>query len=90
MKLEWLKGGSARLIDFGDGDRAVLVSTVPSAPGTPLEGLGADGVRYTVKVRTAKKLSAEEGERYRIEGRVYNLSREQRQRLREAVRAAGG
>ncbi len=62
ITLELLRGGSAEVVRT-DGDSVTVLSTLPSPPGSPLEGrLGEWTLR--IKVRSCKL----ENERFRIEG----------------------
>jgi hypothetical protein len=70
-------GGSARLLALA-GDRASLESDTSAPPGSTITLLiGPDEQGYALKV-SGCRLS---GERYRIDGRLVNVSRQQRARL---------
>lgn len=78
-------GGEVRLIET-DGDWAVVEATQPFPIGATLRALdAASGTEYRIKVRGGKKAS--EGW-FRVEGRLVSLTREQREQLLAAVRAA--
>jgi len=86
--MRWLleKGGEARVVET-DGDFITLESTRAFPPGAPLvarsEGTGeAPGHDYRVKVRGSRRVS--EG-LFRVEGRLVNLSRPERERLLGSV-----
>jgi hypothetical protein len=80
MKLDWDSGGSATFLTLKAPDRVTLSSSVAAAPGTPLTGKTEEGVRYSVKVRTCKKLTAEPLA-YWIDGRLFNVTRPMREAL---------
>jgi hypothetical protein len=71
--VRWSKGGDADVVAF-DGDRITLRSTVPSAPGTPLDGVLASGAGVRVKVHGCRR----EGDAFVIAGRMVDLRRETR------------
>jgi hypothetical protein len=78
----WNGGGEARIVSL-DGERIVLVSTVPLPPGSRPEGRlveGGDAVR--VKSHGSRKL--EDGT-FRVEGRALDLRKELRERLAAMV-----
>jgi hypothetical protein len=86
--MRWLleKGGEARVVET-DGDFITLEATRAFPPGAPLvargEGEGElPGAQYRVKVRGSRRIA--EGV-FRVEGRLVNLSREQRERLLGSV-----
>ena len=75
--LRWAKGGDASFVAV-DGDRVVVDSTLSSPPGSLIDGTlvnGGDAIR--IKVRGCKRV----GERFRIEGRILDASRDLRTRL---------
>ena len=75
--LRWAKGGEADLVAL-DGDRVTLSSTMSSPPGSYVDGaLVNDGTAIRIKVRGCKK----DGERYRIDGRILDLSKTLRLQL---------
>ena len=83
MKVAWESGAEALFVELHPGDHVALESAVAAAPGTPLVGTTADGTRVHVKVRTCRKIG--DGPRaYRIEGRLFNITRA----LRSALAAA--
>jgi hypothetical protein len=84
MKLEWDGGGSATFLTLQAPDRVTLSSSVAAAPGTPLTGKTEEGVRFSVKVRTCKKLTAEPLA-YWIDGRLFNVTRLMRDALARAL-----
>ncbi len=76
MHVRWTKGGDANLVTLDD-DRVTLDSSLSSPPGSLVDGALATGEAIRVKVRGCKR----EGERFRIEGRVIDLSRDLRAKL---------
>jgi hypothetical protein len=75
--LRWNKGGDANFVTQ-DGDRVTLDSSLSSPPGSLIDGTlvnGGDAIR--IKVRGCKR----DGERFRIEGRIIDASRDLRERL---------
>jgi hypothetical protein len=75
--IKWAKGGDASFVAV-DVDRVTLDSSLSSPPGSLLEGtLLNDGGTIRIKVRGCKK----EGERFRIEGRILDASRDLRTRV---------
>ena len=79
--LRLARGGEAELCSLS-GDRLAVLSTVPSAPGSTLEGElpFAAGLVIRLKVRRCQRTA--DG-RFAIEGRAVNLTRE----LRAAIEA---
>ena len=76
--IRWAKGGDASIVAL-DGDRATLDSSLSSPPGSVIEGiLVNDGTTIRIKVRGCKK---SDGERFRIDGRILDASRDLRTRL---------
>lgn len=84
MKLDWERGGSAVFLTLAEPDKVTLSSSVAAAPGTPLVGTNSAGVRYSVKVRTCRKLS-QEPLSYWLEGRLFNVTRAMREQLELAL-----
>lgn len=75
--LRWVKGGDASFVAV-DGERVVLDSSLSSPPGSLAFGAlvnGGDAIR--IKVRGCKRV----GERFRIEGRILDASRDLRTRI---------
>ena len=76
--IRWAKGGDANIVAL-DGDRVTLDSSLSSPPGSLFEGvLVNDGGTIRIKVRGCKK---SDGERFRIDGRILDASRDLRTRL---------
>ncbi len=76
MHVRWTKGGDATLLALDD-DRVTLDSSLSSPPGSLVDGALTTGEPIRVKVRGCKR----EGERFRIEARVIDLSRDLRVKL---------
>lgn len=85
-RVSWITGGDARVVSLGPKVIA-LRSTVPSPPGSRLEGTlaGDPAAQLRVKVHGCKQQP--EGD-YLIEGRPIDLTRVIRQRV-EAAGATG-
>jgi hypothetical protein len=81
---EWKGGGLASLLAL-QGDAAVLVSTVPSPPGSRIEGTLLEEPRDSVRIKVHVCRSVGDGT-YRIEGRTLDLRREIKARLEEMAR----
>ncbi len=64
-----------------DGERVSLLATRPSAPGCPLAGNLNDETPVRVKVHRCRK----QGERFLIEGRLIDATRQLRERLSALV-----
>ncbi len=79
IEVEWTRGGRGSICQ-SDGKHVAAESDTAAAPGTPLSGVASGGVRYEIKVRSCKRISAEPP-RYRIEGRFMNLSAAEREAL---------
>jgi hypothetical protein len=86
--MRWVleKGGEARVVET-NGDYITLESTRAFPPGAPLVGVSegnaeAPGSQYRVKVRGSRRIA--EG-LFRVEGRLVNLSRPERERLLSSV-----
>lgn len=81
----WDTGGEARVVAL-EGERIVLVSTVPLPPGSRPEGKllrGGDALR--VKSHGSRRL--EDGN-FRVEGRALDLRKELRERLAALAKGA--
>lgn len=88
--IRWDKGGEAR-VAVTDDDRVELLSTIPSAPGSRLDGSLEGGVKVRVKVARCRKVDIKEqsgeGALYRIEGRLLDASRSLRDILAKLAAA---
>jgi hypothetical protein len=80
VQVTWTKGGEA-VVEALDGDRITLRSSIPSAPGSPIEGSFAAG---TLRVKVARCRRIEEG--FRIEGRLVDATRGQRAEIERLLR----
>jgi hypothetical protein len=77
--LRWAKGGEARVVALA-ADAIVLRSTVPSPPGSRVEGSLEGEPRGTVRVKVHASKLQPEGD-FVIEGRLLDATRELRDRL---------
>ena len=75
--LRWAKGGEARVLAI-DAQAVVLRSTVPSPPGSRIDGKTAEGDAVRVKVHSSKK---QEDGAFVIEGRALDMTRAMRLKL---------
>ena len=77
--LRWDRGGEARVVSLRD-DAIALVSSVPSPPGSRIEGTlaGEPPARLRVKVHACRK--REDGA-FDLEGRTLDVTREVRERV---------
>ncbi|MFO0589709.1 MAG: hypothetical protein U0441_19375 [Polyangiaceae bacterium] len=71
--IRWNKGGEAAVIE-ADDDRVTVRSTIPSAPGSRIEGVMPSGAPIRIKVARCK---AEDGA-FRIEGKMLDATRAHR------------
>jgi hypothetical protein len=81
----WLKGGEARVVSI-DAGAIVLRSTVPSPPGSRIEGRLAGEPAATLRVKVHASKKQPEGD-FVLEGRPLDLPRETRERLEALVGA---
>jgi hypothetical protein len=72
----WQKGGEADVTAL-DGDRITVLSTIPSAPGSRPDGALASGTAVRLKVARCRR----EGDRFVIEGRLIDATRDTRAEL---------
>jgi hypothetical protein len=73
-----VNGASAR-VTLSDGDRTTIESTISSPPGSTLRGqIEGISCEFQLKVRSCRKT----GEKFTIDGRVINASRQMRETLR--------
>lgn len=78
--LELVRGGTLQVLEF-NGEHVVVLSTLSSPPGSPLEAM-LDGGTLRIKVRSCQKVAADDaGRTFRIEGRLVSLTRAQRESL---------
>jgi len=81
LKVTWAKGGEATVMALVDG-AITLRSSVPSPPGSRIEGaLGASGT-LRVKIHGSKKQT--DGS-FLLEGRALDMTRELRLRIEAAL-----
>lgn len=80
----WQGGGQARVASF-DGKGIALRSTVPSPPGSRIEGAlaGEPPARLRVKIDACRRTA--EGE-FTLEGRPLDMTREVRERVEALAR----
>jgi hypothetical protein len=87
VHVRWAAGGEARVLRVG-ADAIALDSSVPSPPGSRIEGTleGTAGAvaRLRVKVHASKR---QPDGRFVLEGRPLDLSRAAREQLESALRA---
>ena len=77
----WDRGGEARIVSLRD-DAIALVSSVPSPPGSRLEGTlaGEPPARLRIKVHACRR-RAPVDESFDLEGRTLDMTREVRERV---------
>jgi hypothetical protein len=85
--LHWAKGGEARVAAIR-GDAITLRSTVPSPPGSRIEGRLEGEPPATVRVKVHASKLQPEGD-FVLEGRLLDATRGVRARLEATVRANG-
>jgi hypothetical protein len=83
--VRWAKGGEARVATIAV-DAIVLRSTVPSPPGSRIEGALEGEPPATVRVKVHASKRQPEGD-FLIEGRLLDATREVRARLAIAASA---
>jgi hypothetical protein len=77
-RIAWTKGGEAEVVSLKD-DAVVLRSTVPSPPGSRIEGALADGGgAVRVKIHSSKK---QDDGAFVLEGRMLDMTRGLREKL---------
>ena len=80
--IRWTKGGEAAVIE-ADDDRVTVRSTIPSAPGSRIEGLLPSGGPFRLKVARCRA----EGGGFRIEGKLLDATRAVRDEVAGLVAA---
>ena len=87
-RVSWSKGGEATIVTLA-GDAITLRSTVPSPPGSRIEGKLEGGDMLRVKVHSSK---TQDDGAFVIEGRALDMTRALRERLTgsDAARAKSG
>ena len=78
--IRWTKGGEADVV-AADDDRVTVRSTIPSAPGSRIEGALPSGGAIRIKVARCK---ADDG-RFRIEGKMLDATRAARDEVAALV-----
>ena len=81
--VHWTKGGEARVLTIA-ADAIVLRSTVPSPPGSRIEGRLEGEPPATVRVKVHASKRQPEGD-FVLEGRLLDATREVRVRLAAAA-----
>jgi hypothetical protein len=87
-RVVWSRGGEARVVSIG-AQGIVLRSTVPSPPGSRVEGLLEGEPPATLRVKIHASRKQPEGD-YVLEGRPLDLPRETRERLERLTASASG
>jgi hypothetical protein len=85
--VEWEKGGLARFVTVR-GDAVVLVSTVPSPPGSRIEGAMLEEPREALRIKVHICRVLPDGA-FHIEGRALDMRRDVRARLEAMTDGAG-
>ncbi|CAN5690324.1 hypothetical protein BH09MYX1_BH09MYX1_39070 [soil metagenome] len=79
--LVWDKGGDATLEALA-GEIATIRSSIPSPPGSRLDGKLVDGTSIRVKIHASKK---QDDGRFVLQGRMIDLTKQLRERLGYAL-----
>jgi hypothetical protein len=77
--VRWAQGGDARVVSI-DTHAIVLSSTVPSPPGSRIEGTLADDPAVLLRVKIHSSRRQEDGT-FLLEGRPLDLPRTTRERV---------
>lgn len=80
----WTKGGEATVTAL-EGDRISLLSTTPSAPGSRPDGALASGAKLRLKVARCRR----QEQRFLLEGRLIDTTRETHAELSVLLKAGG-
>jgi hypothetical protein len=83
--IRWNKGGEASVVE-ADDDRVTVRSTIPSAPGSRIEGALPSGSAIRIKVARCKA----EGGAFRIEGKLLDATRSVRDEVAQAIEKDAG
>jgi hypothetical protein len=83
--VRWAKGGEARVVSI-DARAVVLRSTVPSPPGSRIEGTLDDPTPATLRVKVHECKKQADGD-FVLEGRPIDLPRDTRLRLEGLLRS---
>jgi hypothetical protein len=86
--LAWVKGGTARVVKLS-ADAIVLVSTVPSPPGSRIDGALDDEPTAIVRVKIHGSRKQPDGS-FLLEGRPIDLAKELRERIAASLPPLGG
>ncbi|HEY2509434.1 MAG TPA: hypothetical protein VGI39_01135 [Polyangiaceae bacterium] len=78
-EIVWAKGGEAVVVALRE-EAITLKSTIPSPPGSRIEGTLAEGEAAAVRVKIHSSKRQEDGS-FVLEGRVLDLTRGLRERL---------
>ena len=82
--IRWTQGGDARVVSI-DAHAIVLSSTVPSPPGSRIEGTLEDAPPATLRVKIHSSRRQEDGT-FLLEGRPLDLPRTMRERIEALLR----
>jgi hypothetical protein len=83
--VRWAGSGEAE-VTLLDGDRITLLSTVPHAPGARREGALASGAALRIKVARCRR----QDDRFSIEGRLLDATRETRAEIQRLLDPRAG
>ena len=82
LDLSWSRGGTGCIVRLA-GEIVTLRSSIPSPPGSRLEGKLASGEAVRVKIHGSRK---QDDGTFQLEGRLIDLSRDLRTKLEDALR----
>jgi hypothetical protein len=82
--VRWSRGGEARVVTI-DAQAIVLRSTVPSPPGSRIEGTLAGEPAATLRVKVHASTKQPEGD-FVLEGRPLDMPRETREQIERMSR----
>jgi hypothetical protein len=87
VHVRWSSGGEARVVAI---DAAVMVmrSTVPSPPGSRIEGTLVEPPSTAVRMKVHASKRQPEGD-FLLQGRPLDMTRETRERLEKLAQAPG-
>jgi hypothetical protein len=85
--VRWSRGGEARIVAI-DAQVIVLRSTVPSPPGSRIEGALVGDPPATIRVKVHGSRKQPEGD-FVLEGRPLDLPRETRRRMEQLAGETG-
>lgn len=80
--IRWNKGGEAAVLEARD-DQVAVRSSIPSAPGSRIEGVLPSGGAVRIKVARCRA----EGDGFRIEGKLLDATRASRDEVAGLVAA---